>query len=204
MPRRCHRDRTKAAGSSIETKGSLARGRTDSEDPTADRRNGRTHPEGHSARAGAWDSVTRILVALDTSCMVAAVCPWHLQNQPARAAIDEQRDLGRALAIPAPALVETYSVLTRLPSPYRLAPEIAWQLIEENYLRDGEIVALTAEGYHRLVHGAAHGGVAGGRIYDLVIAACVRESRVAAILTLNSKHFDPPPEGVEIIDPCST
>jgi predicted nucleic acid-binding protein len=136
--------------------------------------------------------------------MVAAVCPWHPQNQSARLAIDKQRDLGRTLAIPAPALVETYSVLTRLPSPHRLAPEVAWQLIEENYLRDGEIVSLTADSYLRVVRDAAREGVAGGRIYDLVIAECARDSRATALLTLNSKHFDPAPEGVVIIDPIST
>ena len=135
--------------------------------------------------------------------MVAAVSPWHLQNRPARMAIDEQRDLGRTLLIPAPALAETYSVLTRLPVPHRLAPEVAWQLIDENYLRDGQIVSLTADGYLRIVRGAARDGLTGGRIYDLVIAECARGSRATVLLTLNSKHFDPPPAGVDIIDPVS-
>ncbi len=148
--------------------------------------------------------MTRVVVALDTSCMVAAVSPWHLQNRAARTAIDGQRDLGRTLAIPAPALVETYSVLTRLPAPHRLAPEVAWQLIEENYLRDGEVVTLPTASYMRLVRSAARDGHTGGRIYDLVIAECARDSHAVALLTLNSQHFDPPPEGIEVIDPLST
>jgi len=136
--------------------------------------------------------------------MVAAVSPSHLHNQSARAAIDAQRDLHRTLAIPAPALMETYSVLTRLPLPHRLAPDVAWQLIEENYLRDGQIVSLTADTYLRVVRGAARDGHTGGRIYDLVIAECARDCHATALLTLNSKHFDPPPEGIEIIDPLAT
>lgn len=136
--------------------------------------------------------------------MVAAISPWHLQNQPARAAIDEQRDLGRVLAIPAPALVETYSVLTRLPLPHRLAPDVAWHLIEENYLRGGRIVSLNADSYLRVVRAAARDGHTGGRVYDLVIAACARDCRATALLTFNAQHFDPPPEGVEIIDLLST
>lgn len=144
------------------------------------------------------------VVALDTSCMVAGVCPWHAQNEVARLAIDQQRDLGRALAIPAPALVETYSVLTRLPLPHRLAANVAWQLIEENYLRDGNIISLTADSYLRVLRGAAHEGVTGGRVYDLMIGECARASHARALLTFNAKHFSPPPEGVEIIDPLST
>jgi predicted nucleic acid-binding protein len=136
--------------------------------------------------------------------MVAAISPWHLQNQPARVAIDEQRDLGRTIAIPAPALAETYSVLTRLPLPHRLAPDIAWQLIEENYLRDGQLVSLSADGYLRVVRRAARDGHTGGRIHDLVIAECARDCHAKALLTFNSKNFDPPPEGIEIIDPLST
>lgn len=135
--------------------------------------------------------------------MVAAVCPWHPHNQAARLAIDGQRDLGRALAIPAPALVETYSVLTRLPAPHRLAPDIAWQLIEENYLRDGRIVALTADGYLRLLHDAVDDGITGGPVYDSIIGECAREARAGALITFNASHFDPPPAGVEIVDPLS-
>jgi hypothetical protein len=135
--------------------------------------------------------------------MVAAICPWHPHNQAARVAIDEQRDLGRTLAIPAPALVETYSVLTRLPAPHRLAPAIAWQLIEENYLRDGSVVALPADGYLRVLHGAVHEGSTGGPIYDLIIGECARDAHARALLTFNTRHFDPAPAGVEIVDPLS-
>jgi hypothetical protein len=47
----------------------------------------------------------------------------------------------------------------------------------------------------------AESGIGGGRTYDGVIAACAEISRARALLTFNSRHFDPPPRGVTIVEP---
>src|SRR3989304_5930435 len=59
--------------------------------------------------------------AVDTSCMVAAVCSWHEHHDGAAAAIEDRLDAGERLAVPAHAPAESYAVLTRLPAPPRLA-----------------------------------------------------------------------------------
>ena len=115
----------------------------------------------------------------DTSCMVAAICSWHEHH--ARAAAEIERRLGRgdALVVAAPALVETYSVLTRLPSPHRLSPTDSQTLLEASFLSDGaETVALDADGYVRLIRGAPERGIAGGSTYDAVIVACAASAGV--------------------------
>ena len=133
--------------------------------------------------------------------MVAAVCSWHEQHRAAAAAIQERLDRGERLAIPAPALVETYAVLTRLPPPHRLAPADAWTLVKTNFVRHRTVVALTGAAYTAMLDGLARDAVAGGRTYDAVIAQCARRAKAATLLTFDRRHFDPPASGVAVVEP---
>jgi len=58
----------------------------------------------------------------DTSCMVAAVSTWHLHHDPAKNAIERRLVAGEYMIIAAPELVESYTVLTRLPQPHCTRP----------------------------------------------------------------------------------
>jgi hypothetical protein len=53
--------------------------------------------------------------------MVAFICGWHPDHERSRKEIGARVAHGESLVIVAPALVEPYSVLTRLPVPYRLS-----------------------------------------------------------------------------------
>ena len=100
----------------------------------------------------------------DTSWMIAAVCSWHEHHEAAANEI-ESRLAGRAkMFIAAPALVEAYAVLTRLPPPHRLSPQTALTLLESNFLKQATVVALTAKSYEVLLLGAPKNNVAGGRV----------------------------------------
>ena len=133
--------------------------------------------------------------------MVAAVCVWHEDHDAARMAIERRLDEGERMAVPAHALAETYAVLTRLPAPHRLSPADAWQLIDENFARSAAIVALPAKVYLTVLRRAATQAVAGGRTYDALIGESARQARAETLLTLNRRHFEPPPAGVTVIDP---
>ncbi len=133
--------------------------------------------------------------------MVAAACSWHEQHEATAAAIESRLTRGRRLAVPAPALVESYAVLTRLPAPHRLSPANAWALIQANFVEQADVVALTGAEYIRLLRDGAPRDVAGGRTYDTVIAACVRKAEADELLTLNRRHFDPAPAGLSIVEP---
>ena len=93
------------------------------------------------------------------------------------------------MVVAGPSLIETYSVLTRLPAPHRIAPADALSLIEANFLRGIKVVVLGAAACRILLRGAPDNGVSGGRTYDAVIAACARKARVDVLLTFNEKHF---------------
>jgi predicted nucleic acid-binding protein len=142
------------------------------------------------------------IVAVDTSCMVAAVCSWHEHHPAAAAEINRCLQRGQRLCVPAPALVETYAVLTRLPPPHRLAASDAWALIEANFVTGALLEGLDADTYVDLLRRVAGQDVAGGRTYDAVIGECARKARAAVLLTFNRRHFDPAPAGVQVLEPA--
>lgn len=132
--------------------------------------------------------------------MVAAVCSWHEHHQAAITEIERRLERKERLAVPAPALVDTYAVLTRLPSPHRLSPVDAWALLNANFIASATVVVLSSAAYPTLLRRLAHEGTAGGRTYDAVIGDCARRGRADALLTFNARHFDPAPSGVVVID----
>ena len=69
----------------------------------------------------------------DTSCLVAAVCGWHEHHTRTVAELDGRARSGDELVIASHSLVETYAVLTRLPSPHRLTPATTMTLLEANW-----------------------------------------------------------------------
>ena len=142
--------------------------------------------------------------SLDSSCMIAAVCAWHERHDDAAQAIHVRFDRGDRLAIAAHALVETYAVLTRLPAPHRLAPAVAWALIDANFVKHATVAMLTARGQVALLRRLAGENVSGGRSYDALIAETARRSGAGEILTLNPRHFESLAQGgVVIIDPSA-
>jgi predicted nucleic acid-binding protein len=121
--------------------------------------------------------------------MVAAVCAWHEHHGRAANAIESRLDRRERMIVAAPALIETYSVLTRFPAPHRLSPDDALSVVEANFLGSVKIVALEAQTYGTILRGAPASAVSGGRIYDAVIAACARKEKVKTLLTFNESHF---------------
>ena len=143
------------------------------------------------------------IFAVDTSCMVAAVCSWHEHHEAAAAEIERRLDRRERLSVPAPALVEAYAVLTRLPSPHRLSAPDAWALIEANFVAQATVQALGSDLVVDLLRRAAAQAVAGGRTYDAVIGECARDAGAKVLLTFNRRHFDPAPAGVNVIEPLA-
>lgn len=93
------------------------------------------------------------------------------------------------MVVAAPALIEMYSVLTRLPAPHRLSPDDALSVIEANFLSGVKVVSIEAETCRTILRGAPAAGIAGGLVYDAVTAACARQEKVRTLLTFNESHF---------------
>lgn len=100
--------------------------------------------------------------ALDSSVVVAALLGWHDAHQPARRA-------AAGNAIPSHALVETYSVLTRLPAPHRLPSEVAGELLAA-WFPPARVMTTGDEIGTSIVARLVAAGISGGASYDGVVA----------------------------------
>lgn len=121
--------------------------------------------------------------------MIAAVCSWHEHHELAANEIDRRLARREKMIVAAPALVEAYAVLTRLPPPHRLAPEAALTLLDNNFVKSVTVIALTAKSYEALLRLAPKKGVAGGRTYDAVIGTCAEQGKASTVLTFNAGDF---------------
>ena len=124
----------------------------------------------------------------DSSCLVATVCGWHEHHTRTIAEIERRLQQGHELAIASHSLIETYAVLTRLPSPSRLAPSIAMTLLEANW-GDAPVICLTAAETWRALQRAKGLEVAGGQTYDALSATCAEKSGASTVLTWNVRYF---------------
>lgn len=106
-------------------------------------------------------------LALDTSVAIPLLVATHREH----AAVTRWWD-GREVALTGHALVETYSVLTRLPGDVRLAPADAARLLGERFV---EPLLLAPEVAGRLPEVFSQLGIAGGAVYDALIALAALE-----------------------------
>lgn len=125
----------------------------------------------------------------DSNCLIAIVSPWHVHHLAAQAEVGRRLDHGETMFLAAPALVEAYAVLTRLPIPLRISPTEAHRVLEANFLAVGTIVTLDDRSYRTLLDRSASDGIAGGRIYDAVIALCAERAGVKVFVTFNEDDF---------------
>ncbi len=129
-------------------------------------------------------------VFLDTSVLLAGLIDFGPQSAPAQTllhAVAEKR-------VEAPATawhccLEFFSVATRLPPEFRVGPQDAVMLIEEEIFGRMAVHDLPARDRVAMLQTAARDGIAGGRLYDAHIAEIARCVGAAVIVTDNRRHF---------------
>lgn len=143
------------------------------------------------------------VTATDTSVIVAALLGWHESHRSAlEALVGSVTGRGNRLVVPSPALVEAYSVMTRLPAPHRLAPADAIELLSGSFEQRAAVVGLSGRETWSFLHGASDAGVAGGSAYDLQILRCAVKGRATRLLTLDRRDFNRfAAPGIEIVVP---
>jgi predicted nucleic acid-binding protein len=107
------------------------------------------------------------VITVDSSVLVPALQSWHAAHAQASAV------LRRAdVRVSGHVLLEAYSTLTGGRVKPRARPELAVKAL----LRFGQPLTLSAEGYLSALRRCARAGVAGGAVYDALIAATAEEA----------------------------
>jgi predicted nucleic acid-binding protein len=114
------------------------------------------------------------VIAVDTSVVVAGFASWHEGHRLAAAV------LAREPRVPAHVLVETYSVLTRLPPPHRAPSAIVTAFLARRFSQIP--LTLPPRVWLEFLGQAAEIGVTGGGVYDVLVAATARHAG-ATLLT---------------------
>ncbi len=100
--------------------------------------------------------------AVDTSITVAALLVWHDDHEAADEAASGAK-------VPAHVLVETFSVLTRLPTPHRIGRAEAGRLLCDRF-PEKQVLHASPELQRSLVTRLVEAGVEGGAAYDGLVA----------------------------------
>jgi predicted nucleic acid-binding protein len=128
----------------------------------------------------AADRQTTIALA-DTSVAVALVVADHAFHEATVDALDDRR-----LGLAGHAAFETFSVLTRLPAPARRPPAVVVELLVGNF---PETRHLSPERADSLVAQLGDAGIAGGSVYDALIAATAVEHDLV-LVTRDARALD--------------
>jgi predicted nucleic acid-binding protein len=113
------------------------------------------------------------LKAVDTSVVVAAFASWHEHHQSARDVIDD------GVRLIEHCILETYSVLTRLPPPHRCPPTVVRDYLKQRFTL--QPLRLDAESFEDFVTTLPDHHVTGGGAYDALVAATAAKHRATLI-----------------------
>jgi predicted nucleic acid-binding protein len=108
------------------------------------------------------------VIVADSSVIVDAFASWHELHQAADAALADRAPLVAHSAL------EAYSVLTRLPPPFRAPADVVFEFLDQR--GDGQFLVLSAQGHADLLRQLVRSGIQGGAVYDALIAATAAEA----------------------------
>ncbi len=145
----------------------------------------------------------RLKVGLDTSCLVPLFAEEHDDHAVTRAEWERLRRGNVQFVVACHALLECFSVLTRMPPPYRRSPEEVKRLLRENFGQDALIPGLDSELAWISIAEVVASGRSGGDIYDAIIARSVFGAGAGVLLTWNLQDFLPlAPPGLDVVTPA--
>lgn len=140
------------------------------------------------------------LIAADATVLVAALVGWHERNAPAAAAL-EAALARKALVIPAPVLVETYSILTLLPAHHRLTHADAFHLLRSSFATARIAAPRTRNTWSALRRWSVT-PIGGTEVFDAQLLETAKEAGAKSLLTFRRNDLERLAiAGIEIVEP---
>ncbi len=128
-------------------------------------------------------------VFLDTSPLLSGLIDFGPQSAPAQEIMHAVAEKRLSAATAWHCCLELFSVATRLPPEFRLLPNDAALMIDEEVMGRMQVHDLPADGRAAFFRSLPEEGTSGGRIYDAHIAEVARVAGAAVIVTDNRRHF---------------
>ena len=125
-------------------------------------------------------------VFCDTNVLIAASVQAHVHHAPAKGVLERicrGDDTGYTSAH---SLVETFSVLSRMPTVPKLMPQDVLAILEQNIIPRFTLVAAD---YPEAIRALTAKGLGGGRIYDLLHLVAARKPALDRIYTFNDSEW---------------
>jgi len=130
-----------------------------------------------------------VKVLFDTSVLVAAMIEGHPRHEQCLPWLQRGRAGKLDFLVAAHTLAELFAVLSSYPARPRLSPAIAARLVRENVLAGARVVALSASDYGTVIGRMAEQSLAGGIVYDALVARAAAKAGADRLLTLNPRDF---------------
>jgi predicted nucleic acid-binding protein len=129
-----------------------------------------------------------VLIAIDTSVLVAAAVAVHPDHERAAECLASARDEGNSAFMSLHAVAETYSVLTKLPLVERIPPPAARAYIE--VLRGFmSTVAITEPMCLEALDRCTARGLGSGSVFDALHLVAAEAAGAELMLTFNERDF---------------
>ena len=129
------------------------------------------------------------MIALDSSVIVASFLSVDERHPAALRAVQGVVKATDGVVLPVHALVETYSVMTRMPRPYRLNPADASMLLRKTF-GSSRLAPFAARSLWGMLEDLAGAELGGGLTYDAMILRSAEEAGATALLTLNARDYE--------------
>jgi predicted nucleic acid-binding protein len=140
------------------------------------------------------------MIAADATVLVAALIAWHERHRAAGAAL-ETALARKTLVIPAPALIESYAILTRLPAQHRLPHADAFHLLRSSFATARIAAPKTRDAWSSLRRWSV-AAIGGTDAHDALILEIARDAGAKTHLTFRRAELERLAiSGIELLEP---
>jgi predicted nucleic acid-binding protein len=142
-----------------------------------------------------------MIFSMDSNCLVALLHSGHPLNAQTSDAYLKIRGVAEGLVLSSHSRLETLSVLTRMPPPARVSLEHALESLDRSF-GFARLEQPLEEDYAHAIEACFRVNLAGGVLYDALIAHSVHRHGATKLLTWNTKHMKlVAPSGLEVLRP---
>lgn len=140
------------------------------------------------------------LTSADASVIVAAVVSWHERHRAAASAI-EAALARKALVLPAPAVMDAYAILTRLPAQHRLSHADAFHILRSSFAT-ARVVGPKTRDTWSLLRRWSVAPIGGNDVYDAQIVEIAKDAGAKTLLSFRRAELERLAiAGIEIVEP---